>query len=34
MEGWVFGVRGDASDEVHALIHRMAEARLLVIILF
>ena len=30
VEGWVFGVWGEASDEVHTLIHRMAEARLLV----
>ena len=30
VEGWVFGVWGEASDEVHALIHRLAEARLLI----
>ena len=30
VEGWVFGVWGEASDAVHALIHQMAEARLLV----
>ena len=30
VEGWVFGVWGEASDAVHALIHQMAEARLLI----
>ena len=30
VEGWVFGVLGQASDEVPALIHRMAESRLLI----